>query len=279
MAQVNKFFNSRTSLFVFTVSALFLAGACKDDDDGGGNMVKERSVEMETAQEIPTVPDRTEKGTANFKLYDDSTLNFNISVSNLKGSDQLTVAHIHTGGPVETGSPIITLVDNSSVKFQGSSASGTIKLNSTQFNSIKGEAENFYVNVHSTEYPLGLVRGQLDMDITYAQNIAMTPLTNTLRPETGTAIFRMASDSTLHYKVSVENLTTGDVLTTAQINVGATGVVGPAVIPLYATGTEFNTHKSMKLTGSQVQFLINSQVYVVANSEQVPNELLRGQLR
>ena len=89
----------------------------------------------------------------------------------------------------------------------------------------------------------------------------------------------MAKDSTLFYKITVNNLTQGDVLSVAQISVGATGVSGPSIIPLYTTATEYGTAKSVKLNASQANFLLNSQVYITVNSQQVPNELLRGQLR
>jgi hypothetical protein len=277
-----QFYKLKSRLFIL---ALLVSGAgallssCKDDDDDdGASVVKEKTVQMETTQEIPTVPNRTEKGTAEIKLFSDSTLQFNISVSNLDGTDQLTLAHIHTGGPVDVGAPLVVLVDNSTTKFQGSGASGKVKLNSSQFYALKN-GDEFYVNVHSTKFPVGLLRGQMDKTITFAQNLDLTPISNPLRPETGTAILRMGKDSTLFYKVTVNNLTAGDALTNAQINVGASGVTGPAVINLYTMASDFDTPKSMKLTGSQVEFLTKSQVYLMVNSQQVTNELLRGQLR
>ncbi|NJK97115.1 MAG: CHRD domain-containing protein [Bacteroidales bacterium] len=254
-----------------------VAISCQKDDDDKMTE-KEHNIELETSQEIPTVINRNEKGTANLKLYEDSTLSFKISVSDLSADDQLTVAQIHTGGPVDVGSPVIVLVDNSAIKFNGNSASGTVKLNSSQFNAVKNDGD-FYVNVHSTKLPLGLVRGQLNKTITYAQNIDLTAMSNPLRPETGTAILRMDKDSTLFYKVSVNNLTEGDMLTSAQINVGASGVEGPSIISLYSSFDEYGTAKSTDLTGSQANFLLTSPVYISVSSEQVPGELLRGQIR
>jgi hypothetical protein len=274
-------FNSKRGLIAILGLSIIMvfAQSCKDDDDNDEKtLVKERNIELDTQQEIPTVMNRSEKGTANLKLFGDSSLTFNISVTNLDATDQLTVAHIHTGSPVETGSPIITLVDNSTIKFQGSSASGSVKLNQSQFDAVNDDG-NFYVNVHSTKLPLGLVRGQMDKTITFAKNVDLTPMTNTLRPETGSAILRMSRDSTLHYKVTVNNLTTGDVLNSAQINVGASGITGPSIIPLYTMADEYGTAKSMKLDGSQVNFLMNSEVYISVNSQQVPVELIRGQIR
>lgn len=218
----------KTILTAISLSlAVGILSSCKDDDDDK-NLIKERTVSLDSKQEIPTVRERNEKGTTSLRLYGDSSLVFNIVVTNLDGTDQLTIAHIHSGSPVESGPPVITLVDNSTVKFQGSAATGTIKLNASQYD-IVNNGGNFYVNVHSTKLPLGLVRGELDKEITFAQNIDLTPTTSTLRPETGTAFLRMSKDSTLHYKITVNNLTPGDILTAAQINVGAAGISGPVV--------------------------------------------------
>lgn len=261
--------------------ALAFVVSCEDDDDKAAKeLLTDRTVNLDTKQEIPTVMDRMETGTSNLKLFGDSTLDFTITVSNLDPTDQLTVAHIHVGSPVDVGAPLIPLVDNTKIKFQGGSATGTVKLNLPQFNNMKDAlGKELYLNVHSTKFPNGLVRGQLDQEITYAQNIDLTPISNPLRPETGTAILRLKKENVLVYKITVNNLTPGDSLGTAQINVGATGITGPVVIPLYATAAEYDTTKSITLDASQSSFLLNDEVYISVNSTQVPAELLRGQIR
>lgn len=266
-------------LFTGVIASAMVFVACDKNSSDSKTLVKDRTVQLETVQEIPTVSNRNEKGTANLKLYEDSTLNFKLSVSNLDGTDNLTVAHVHTGGPAESGSPVILLVDNSTTKFNGGSASGVVKLNTSQFQALKSEDGNYYVNIHSTKLPMGLVRGQLDKTFAYSQNVDLTPVKNPLRPETGTAILRLTPDNTLYYKVTVNNLTAGDTLVNAQINVGATGVDGPSVISLYNSSSEFDTAKNMSLTSSQAEFLKNSEVYIIVTSKQISGELLRGQIR
>ena len=181
MAQDLIFNRKKILIVTLGLSILIAFSSCKKDDDDNGNVIKESTVRMDTKQEIPTVMNRNETGTAVLKLNSDTSLTFNLSVANLDATDPLTVAHIHTGGPVDVGSPIIPLVDNSSLKFQGSSVSGTIKLNVSQFNGIK-DGGDYYVNIHSTKLPLGLVRGQLDKEFTFVQNIDLTPIGNPLRP-------------------------------------------------------------------------------------------------
>lgn len=278
--RTENFFVSRFLIFVFVVSAMFVSSCTDDDSDDGDDkpITKEMSIALGADQEVPPVFNRTESGTSNIKIYMDTTLAFNITVNNVKSGDQLTVAHIHVGGPVETGSPIVVLVDNNKIKFSGNKASGTIELTTEQFNQLKGDGD-FYVNVHSVQLPDGISRGQLNKSFRFVSNVNLTPLANPSRPETGTAIFRLTNDSVLHYKITVNNLLSSDALTSANIHMGAAGGSGDVVIPLITGSTGFGVARTLKLTASQVNSLLNSQVYVNVKSNQLAVELLRGQIR
>ena len=267
---------------IIVLAVVLPSKSCKDDDDSSGlSTVKEISIGMSTDQEIdPVVRDRPETGTATLKLLSDSTLEYSLNVNNLDATDQLTVAHVHAGSLVDAGAPVITLLDNVTKKFSGNSASNSVKLNKTQYASIKENSNDFYVNVHSVKYPKGLVRGQLGSTITFAANIDLTPMSSVLRPETGLAILRLnSSDSTLYYKVTVSNFTSSDTLKEASVNVGASGVTGPVVIPLLNKAVDFNTEKSLKLSPSQMTFLTTSETYINVTSKDLPVELIRGQIR
>lgn len=275
-----KFENPFALLFLLLVTlALTLTlNSCDDDDDSDRSREKEYTVKLTTDQEIPPVKDRTETGNAIIRIFSDSTLEFELSASNLAANDALTMAHIHSGGPVDAGAPIVTLVDNSTIKFNGTNASGSVKLNKSQYENLSNKPDSFYVNIHSTTNPLGLLRGQLEMEFIFSANVDLVPISNPLRPETGLAVFRLTKDSTLVYKITVNNLTSGDKLMNAALHVGAAGITGPELIPL-ATEDGFNTKKSLKLTSSQVNFVMNSEIYVNVTSEQNNTELVRGQIR
>jgi hypothetical protein len=264
-------------LCAFILSGFFIA-SCSKDNSPDRPSVKDVSVNMSAKQEVPPVKNRNETGSAHIVLFPDSTLAFSLDVSGLASGDQLTVAHIHTGGPVESGSPVIVLVDNSTIKFNGTSASGTIKLTSSQYHDYTGTGD-FYVNIHSNQFPDGLLRGQIGKTFSLVMNVDLTPLANPGRPETGSAILRVTSDSTLFYKVTVSNLLSGDALTAATINSGAAGGSGSVLLSLYSQASDFGTAKSMKLSASQMNSLMNAQLYVNVQSSQLPIELVRGQIR
>ena len=110
---------------------------------------------LDGTQSVPAVPTRA-SGTVTMELNNaDGSLSGNImhSVANA------TVAHIHTGAIGQTGVPIVALEETSNSQF--TVPQGTV-LDADQMTMLR--AGNYYVNVHSTEFPDGEIRGQLSND-------------------------------------------------------------------------------------------------------------------
>ncbi|MBL8519664.1 MAG: CHRD domain-containing protein [Betaproteobacteria bacterium] len=110
------------------------------------------NVVLEGSQQVPPVLSQAQGGGT--ATYDATTrmLALNLSVSGLESAE--TMAHIH--GPAARGA-------NSGVLFDlntGSSKVQTVMLDTTQETQLL--AGQLYVNVHTTGYPGGEVRGQLD---------------------------------------------------------------------------------------------------------------------
>jgi CHRD domain len=78
---------------------------------------------------------------------------YSLSVS---GLDPVTAAHIHLGSAGVNGPVVVPLVPPTS----GSSSACTIA-DRELVKAILKAPENYYVNVHTTTYPAGAVRGQL----------------------------------------------------------------------------------------------------------------------
>ena len=77
-------------------------------------------------------------------------------IHDLRNLGDITAAHIHAGAAGTNGPPVFTLTKSNEGAWKG--CSGTS--NWTQ-NRIEGNPSLFYVNVHTTEYPAGAIRGQL----------------------------------------------------------------------------------------------------------------------
>ena len=114
------------------------------------------------ANEVPAV---TSNGTgmATFTLIDNTTLTYELSVSDL---DSVTAAHIHVGEAGIAGGVIRNLFTGptTGLDFTGSLASGTIaEATGMSFDSLMVRMRNgtLYTNVHTRRNGGGEIRGQI----------------------------------------------------------------------------------------------------------------------
>ena len=77
-------------------------------------------------------------------------------LNGIRGIGPITAAHIHRGVRGTNGPPVFTLrpVDEGGYKGCASGSEWTQ-------DRIEGNPSDFYVNVHTAEYPAGAIRGQL----------------------------------------------------------------------------------------------------------------------
>lgn len=111
-------------------------------------------VPLSGANEVPAIT-TTATGLALLRLTASKKLYYRINVSGLEAGDALSAAHIHRAASGVNGGVIIGL-------HSGAADFGTIKmltLDDTQFAAVKADA--IYVNVHSTNRPSGIIRGQV----------------------------------------------------------------------------------------------------------------------
>ncbi|MEW6118119.1 MAG: CHRD domain-containing protein [Nitrospirota bacterium] len=128
------------------------------------------SAQLSGTSEVPSVTTDA-SGQATFRLSEDGkSLNYTITASNL---DNPTAAHIHIGEAGESGPPVAPVAITGAAergKPSGVIAEGTItekdligpmKGKSLQDLVNEIQAGNAYVNIHSSSYPEGELRGQL----------------------------------------------------------------------------------------------------------------------
>ncbi|MBI0397467.1 CHRD domain-containing protein [Cyclobacterium marinum] len=256
--------------------------ACEDDEDTPVKVeLQSFDIMLDNAYSIPMVTGRSETGNIQMRLYDDNSLTFTITIDNLMASDDLTVAHVHTGDVVTAGSVAITLVDGTDIAFSGNMATGTINLTADQINTLQGD--DVYVNVHSSDQALGLVRGQIDQTIDNAYNVTMSSANEIPaiidRNETGEAYIRIMGN-TMYYKVIVNDLEASDAITAGHIHEGSATVNGGVLVNLGITANaELEQTKSLTLSTDELSKINNDELYVNIHSTQYPGGLLRGQIR
>ena len=169
---------------ISTALPIFFLACKKDSTTPTATLLKEWTVPLSVKNEIPSHAGRTETGTATIRLLSDNTITYQITVNGLTSGDGLTAAHIHAGNVITSG-PVVLGFDP---VFTGSTATGTIKnIRSTFIDSLKDDVNELYFNVHSTQQPGGLIRGQLNVGIEMAEDVVLLG-THEATPVTTTAI-------------------------------------------------------------------------------------------
>jgi hypothetical protein len=179
-----------------------------------------------------------------------------------------TAAHFHLGAPGLAGPVVYPLpAGNPKTLTQTLTLSDTSEL----------LAGNLYVNIHSTGFGDGEIRGQLrpssacfSAKLDGAQEVP--PNNSTV---TGTGIFGLSPDlKTLVYDISYTGALSGTE-TAAHFHRGAPGVIGPVVYPLPAGNPKTLTQT---LTISDVNDLLTGQLYVNIHSTGFGDGEIRGQI-
>ncbi len=267
-----------TAIFLSLVTLLIVASCSKDKTSAApATLVKQWNVVLDAKFENPAPAGRTETGSATIKLYDDNTIKYSITVNGLAAGDNLTAAHIHWGDALTNG-PVVL---NFSPAFSAiGEATGDLSIRSTLADSIK--TGDIYFNVHTTQFPAGIIRGQLNNPVDFAIDVPMVgtnevPAVTTTA--TGLALLRLRTDKTLFSKITVTGLEGNDTLTVAHIHGAAAGVNGGVLQGLCGNKDDFGVIKSVALSDVNITALKTGAVYVNAHSKLHPGGIIRGQIR
>ncbi len=128
---------------------------------------RQHSTDLVGAEEVPGPGDPNADGNATVSLSRASQRQICVDISwaNVSGedtntsNDAVTAAHIHRAPEGEAGPIVFTIF--SGEKSTSGSTSMCGSATSRLISAIQTHPEDFYVNLHSGEYPAGAIRGQL----------------------------------------------------------------------------------------------------------------------
>ena len=199
---------------------------------------------------------------------------YRLSVSNLTPA---IAAHIHRAPAGTEGNVVVPLkTPNDSGQSSGCTAAAR-----SLVASMLAKPANFYVNVHTKEFPGGAVRGQLvgSSSSSLGWSVALT-LKGTSEPNaTGTAVVRIRQDDGLVcYRLHAANVTLPTIA--AHIHHGAAGVNGPVVVPFTPPGADGNSSGCTAASAALIDDIIANPAgyYVNVHTKEHPGGAIRSQL-
>lgn len=235
------------------------------------------------------VPPTTTPGFGNATVTFDSTrqnITVTVTVTNL--GSPITASHIHESPAGVNGNVVIGFTPAAS--FTNGTLTGTFgPLDAGLVSRMLQNPSNFYVNVHTQQFPGGAVRGQLSAVsgtvITYAADLRgsnETPPNSSTA--TGSAIVTIDTiNNTLTFDVATKGIASPSF---AHIHPGAAGVAGNPLITFAGSSSAFTNGRTSgtvsiaSLDAAQLNSLLTnpSVFYVNVHSSAFPGGEIRGQL-
>jgi len=227
------------------------------------------SIALDAAQEVP--PNASTARGFGVLRHDPATNDVRIFVWHTGIATALTGAHLHAGAVGVNGGIIVALSPATSDSWTGT---GTL----TPAQAAQLAANGTYINVHSTAFPAGEIRGQVVPAVSTrftgvlsgAQEVPPTP-----SAATGTVVaYLHQPENRVVYMVESAGL--ANVLA-AHIHLGAVGVNGGILVALNgAAGTYCGV--SQQLSAAQVSAMLANGTYVNVHTNAFPGGELRAQL-
>lgn len=219
------------------------------------------------ANEVPGV-ETLARGIALLRLSADGTqLDYWIQLFDIDG---VTNSHIHLGTEDEIG-PVVFPLEIPVTGF----SSGTIGIDAERRPMLF--TEEYYVNIHTEEFPAGEVRGQIvDRPIEFVAELSgdeeVPPV---VTDGSGMAMVTVSEDlESINWTVTVQGV---DDVTMAHFHEAPRGENGPVLIPI---ASEFFTESTGEsaITEEFLLSLLAETIYVNVHSATVPSGEVRGQL-
>lgn len=198
----------------------------------------------------------------------DGQLNYQLTSTGIATGIQ--GAHIHLGGIGTNGGVVFGLTSD----FNGSSANGTLTLTEVQQRDLM--TGQYYINLHSTAYAGGEIRGQI-------QRASGTVLQTSITPEQETAAVMSSASGTGYAHITNEGLSyrfthtglTAD-RSAAHLHAAPMGVDGSVVLNI---GSDFTMNTALGAWfAPDARMLTGGRVYVNIHTAAFPGGEIRGQL-
>ena len=190
------------------------------------------------------------------------------------GVDNANLAHVHTGARGIAGPVTVPLVGGPDLWFVPDNATALTAADITAF-----QAGNMYFNLHNAAFPVGVIRGQLDLTPT-AVKLASLDNTQETTGSTSTGVGGGILGVDAAGKVSGFAVSTGVVgATLAHVHTAARGIAGGITVPLVGGPDHwFVPDNAAALNPTQVADFQAGNMYFNIHNVAFGGGAIRGQL-
>ncbi|MEO0818451.1 MAG: CHRD domain-containing protein [Pseudomonadota bacterium] len=216
-------------------------------------------------QDPPVVTEAEGTGTVTFFIAPDGSVTYETLIEiNAFDDDTLTVGHFHNAPAGANGPVVVDILADARADLGsiegGTDEVGTLAIDVTDAATTaevlsEAEAGNIYYNIHSSNFPAGEVRGQLELvsderdaagygDVTFSailngENEVQDPAVVTNADGDATITFTVASDGSVTYTTDIDiESFDPDTLTVGHLHNAPAGENGPVVQDILADARE-----------------------------------------
>jgi hypothetical protein len=265
---------------ILCFAALFLASitlaACGGGGGGGGggaaSTVITKIAALDNAQETTG---STSTGVGGAVMTVDTATGKIRGFAVSTGVDSATLAHIHTAARGVQGNVTVPLQGGPDHWFVPDNAAALTPAQVADF-----QAGNMYVNLHNAAFPVGVIRGQLDLTPT-ALKFASLDNTQETTGSTSTGVGGgVIGVDTATGRIRGFAVSTGvDSATLAHIHTAARGVQGNVTVPLQGGPDHwFVPDNAAALTAADETDFEAGNMYINLHNAAFPGGVIRGQL-
>ena len=234
------------------------------------------------------LPPTTASGTIE-AILDGNSLEVSGSFSDLISPVDTSIAggaHIHVGYVGADGGVVFVLDANLDADMRGGTfdaGGNTFELEPDEIATL--EERRYYVNIHTEMFPAGEIRGQLvpAADQVFRVNLTGNNETPPILTSGHGALILELNDNEITLSGSFSDLSSE--YTASHIHLGFAGQAGGVEVGLDATldddemsGVYEAANNTYTLTESQIDMLLNRELYLNIHSENFPPGEIRGQL-
>ncbi len=230
---------------------------------------------LQGAQETP--PDSSKATGSAYALVDMGTDSVFVTGSYAGLTGASTLAHVHLANPGTAGAPLFPIYHSFAAK---GAVHAVAKVSPAD--AITISAGGSYVNVHTSTYPNGEIRGQLINNTTVrylAGNLSGSQETPPNKSAARGTVIVSYNTETKFLQLAGDYQNLSDTVTGSHIHRGAPGVAGPIIITLTNSRDSTGTITvSTTLPDSLEADLLAGNMYVNVHSKTFPNGEIRAQL-